>query len=399
MSNFLRNLIGRELERVEVVEPRPVSRFEPPPAVPPVARANSPDDDASDSPAAFGEIEIETESRPPAAARPAAPRQHTPDSSDSPARDDNPTRRHASEPPDRGKRAPDDAAPARVQAVTQTTPPREQPRPLVRRDAPAAAPHDATAETATTVQTSAPAPSQALPAVVPPAITSARAGRQTHSAEDEGRPRPKSQEQASRGETTPSSLGRERPTPPARAAGSTAESVVVTAPRRAAPTRPELSEDGAREGEVRRDARDDPHGRVAPSGHVVPTPTIARPAVSLVEAASGPQRDESPAVPSAPAAKPTRLTVEPSPQPPAARPQRPTPTAAPPNVARPTGPNAARAMQGEAAASAPIINVTIGRVEVRATNAPAAPRRESAPAAPLMSLDDYLRQRAGGGGR
>ncbi|MGB7921980.1 MAG: hypothetical protein WCF57_01915, partial [Pyrinomonadaceae bacterium] len=50
----------------------------------------------------------------------------------------------------------------------------------------------------------------------------------------------------------------------------------------------------------------------------------------------------------------------------------------------------------------PTINVTIGRIEVRATTTapatpPAASRRQSADATP-MSLDDYLRQRAGGGG-
>jgi hypothetical protein len=45
---------------------------------------------------------------------------------------------------------------------------------------------------------------------------------------------------------------------------------------------------------------------------------------------------------------------------------------------------------------APIINVTIGRVEVRATRPPPA-RPAAAPApAPIMSLDEYLRQRAGG---
>lgn len=45
---------------------------------------------------------------------------------------------------------------------------------------------------------------------------------------------------------------------------------------------------------------------------------------------------------------------------------------------------------------APIINVTIGRVEVRATR-PAQARSPAAPAStPIMSLDEYLRQRAGG---
>jgi hypothetical protein len=46
--------------------------------------------------------------------------------------------------------------------------------------------------------------------------------------------------------------------------------------------------------------------------------------------------------------------------------------------------------------AAPSINVTIGRVEVRATSpAPSAPARPPA-RAPITSLDDYLRKRAGG---
>jgi hypothetical protein len=50
---------------------------------------------------------------------------------------------------------------------------------------------------------------------------------------------------------------------------------------------------------------------------------------------------------------------------------------------------------------APTINVTIGRLEVRAMVAPApsAVARRQRAATPLTSLDDYLRQRAGGGVR
>lgn len=58
----------------------------------------------------------------------------------------------------------------------------------------------------------------------------------------------------------------------------------------------------------------------------------------------------------------------------------------------------AEAASDEAVEAAPVINVTIGRVEVRATHAPAAPRRQDV-SAPPMSLDDYLRRRAGGGSR
>ena len=41
------------------------------------------------------------------------------------------------------------------------------------------------------------------------------------------------------------------------------------------------------------------------------------------------------------------------------------------------------------------IHVTIGRIEVRATPPPSAPPRKQA-AAPVMSLDEYLKTRSGG---
>jgi len=46
--------------------------------------------------------------------------------------------------------------------------------------------------------------------------------------------------------------------------------------------------------------------------------------------------------------------------------------------------------------SAPIIRVTIGRVEVRAIHPPAAAPKEAKPAPPKLSLEDYLHKREGG---
>jgi hypothetical protein len=57
---------------------------------------------------------------------------------------------------------------------------------------------------------------------------------------------------------------------------------------------------------------------------------------------------------------------------------------------------AARDAKRERAEAAPTINVTIGRVEVRATQAPAPAPRRAETAAPRMSLDDYLRRRRNG---
>jgi hypothetical protein len=45
----------------------------------------------------------------------------------------------------------------------------------------------------------------------------------------------------------------------------------------------------------------------------------------------------------------------------------------------------------------PTINVTIGRIEVRALPPTAAPPRPQKTAAPLMSLEEYMRRRNGGG--
>ncbi|MEO6194248.1 MAG: hypothetical protein ABIS20_14665 [Thermoanaerobaculia bacterium] len=47
----------------------------------------------------------------------------------------------------------------------------------------------------------------------------------------------------------------------------------------------------------------------------------------------------------------------------------------------------------------PVIHVTIGRIEVRATAAPKAPARERPAARPAVDLDEYLRQRSKGEGR
>jgi len=59
------------------------------------------------------------------------------------------------------------------------------------------------------------------------------------------------------------------------------------------------------------------------------------------------------------------------------------------------GQAAARDARGVRAEAPPTINVTIGRVEVRATQGPTPAPRRTETAAPRMSLDDYLRRRNG----
>ena len=65
---------------------------------------------------------------------------------------------------------------------------------------------------------------------------------------------------------------------------------------------------------------------------------------------------------------------------------------------RRTTPHASLASQDETVpvATAPTIQVTIGRIEVRATPPPA-PRQKARPGPTVMSAEDYLHQRARGG--
>lgn len=65
--------------------------------------------------------------------------------------------------------------------------------------------------------------------------------------------------------------------------------------------------------------------------------------------------------------------------------------------ARQTAPPASHTLS-EPAATAPTINVTIGRIEVRATQG-RAPAQAQRSAPEVMSLEEYLRRRSRGGGR
>ncbi len=79
-----------------------------------------------------------------------------------------------------------------------------------------------------------------------------------------------------------------------------------------------------------------------------------------------------------------------------------TPLVVRPKLDRYAEPPMPRPHLGSQTQSAPpgeqVINVTIGRIEVRATPPPAATSRSNNQRPPVMSLDDYLRQRGGGRG-
>jgi hypothetical protein len=143
-------------------------------------------------------------------------------------------------------------------------------------------------------------------------------------------------------------------------------------------------------------------------------PTPPRPAAdSDARTRPPPPAPRTPAQPSSDAVVPHA----PAPVPPAAEPPRPSVTAPvarqadpprlqqrpaalglSPQLARRTAPAAPRAPMPVRGAPPPI-EVTIGRVEIRAV-APAAPAPQRARAAgPRLTLDDYLRSRGGGGSR
>lgn len=99
--------------------------------------------------------------------------------------------------------------------------------------------------------------------------------------------------------------------------------------------------------------------------------------VSPVKPARAPQEEERPAQ---------------------AQPLKPLPVIARPHreaLVEPALPQAASA--GAAIQAQTTVQVTIGRIEVRATPAAAALPRKQTPATPMLSLDEYLRQRTGGG--
>jgi hypothetical protein len=78
-------------------------------------------------------------------------------------------------------------------------------------------------------------------------------------------------------------------------------------------------------------------------------------------------------------------------EPPAGLIARPLPAAV---SVQPRVPTYGEPVEPTSAAPPPIIQVTIGRIDVRATPAPAAPAQRQRATPPVMGLDDYLRQRA-----
>jgi hypothetical protein len=120
-----------------------------------------------------------------------------------------------------------------------------------------------------------------------------------------------------------------------------------------------------------------------------------------------PDRSAPPGSPTRPVRPETRQVdpiVDPTPVyrntthvvPAAAEPARGHPVRPVPERARPTGTTpGARPVTRRDRAPEPVVHISIGRIEVRATQE-TAPRRDQPRRQPALNLDDYLRKRSGG---
>lgn len=132
----------------------------------------------------------------------------------------------------------------------------------------------------------------------------------------------------------------------------------------------------------------------------VPRPNVAAPAVDAHPWASVP-----PPAPVVAGAAPAPASVDPAPAPPRSEqdpgaaqhpPTRRQRTVSPRTAATPASPLSSRAVEDQA----PVIRISIGRIDVRATTprAPAAPASRTESAQPHLTLDAFL-ARSGNGGR
>jgi hypothetical protein len=178
-------------------------------------------------------------------------------------------------------------------------------------------------------------------------------------------------------------------------------------PRQAAPhTGPRRARATPSPGPVAAEKEDGRRPAPEPQERPAPPPTQrprVRPRSSEVTSPPSPQPEparveSTPAGPSATDAPRESVSLRP-PDAPSPRPPLGARTIEPSSLHRPAPPDRSPRDAGapERAAPAPTVHVTIGRVEVRATHAPAASARPRSAPPPVMSLDEYLKRRAEGG--
>ncbi len=343
MSDFLKSLVARQLGEAPSVRPRLAGRFEPPPdAFAPEATRRANEFEEPDAGARELFLEVETHATP---ARDKATHDRREDA-----------RTHE-------RRRDADETHARVVYVKE---PREESRPVPSRERSASQDSERTHDTPTQMN-----------------VTDSRARTREHDDEDDAHVRPQSVVPASGEET-----GLVRPD-----ARTAARSPFVTRAR----SRVEQDEASPREPR-------EPSGREAdevkrPSNVIRPAPPSSH---ERREAAAAPRAHEegSSLLRNEPArareregqredAYESHASLQ-------VRRARESADAIGPRPARRRERQAvARDARRERAEATPTINVTIGRVEVRATQTPAPAERRAETAAPRMSLDDYLRRRNG----
>lgn len=383
MSDYLDNLLARELGRLETVEPRRPSRFEPPAAASTFPSGARTFGDAPEHGDPFRTETTETFADPSDATPPlsssSAPRPapFLP-SRDAPLTPPNFTReerRHArpssmfgpesaepSSPFDPTRSQPFDVHDEETDSSSPSSSPTPTPTPTLE---PASTPArrtatDETRETERTQQarTAPLAEREAAPSQVEPSITSP-----LRLESDEARPR--------------GAEGRDAATP--------RETLLI----------PLLD---ARE-VLNRDASANEAGERAAHFEASPVSPTAKPPARADDESSAKRASVEPST----AHRERRESSEAE----ARRERRERQPASPSSLVQPRAARRAEAQQQQRQAdaqteaeAAPIINVTIGRIEIRATSpAPRRPPHREPTGASPMSLEDYLRRRGGGGGR
>lgn len=137
-----------------------------------------------------------------------------------------------------------------------------------------------------------------------------------------------------------------------------------------------------------------PAGVVQPEPAQPGVPTARRESTPPAASANPPANRFQPLQPPAPRPRPGQLAPQPAAAAPPVVRAPPVPLPATPVAAKPA--RVRHSADSQPNAVAPAIHVTIGRVEVRAVQAPPAAPRAARPAAPRLSLEEYLQPRSGG---
>ncbi len=248
-----------------------------------------------------------------------------------------------------------------------------QPRPLARFEPASAAGWDALS---LSVESGAEAPARPAPGDGPSLAPPAPQPQADIGPADQAAPEPPATQPPPRHAPQPAARERQPSELPVPAAAESAPAPLAAQPL--TPQRPPAPPSG----EEARPSR--PPAAPGPAENPAPAPPRVQPAQTIVQQSE--RQTSLPAATAPPAEKTTRL--EPALSAPPANGLQPALSPPPPTSAQPP-----------AAGPEPVINVTIGRVEIRAVAAPPPPQRTPRTEPAVMSLEDYLRRRREKGGR